>query len=213
MKPQPLWIVLTGGPCAGKTTALNAIAKHFDGRVSIAAEAATQVFANRPTPTPSWTIDDWHDLQYAITRQQLTNEYRAQYQSLKCGYPLVVCDRAPYDNLAYPAGQGVVRTMASANQVRPMNAYGLVIHLSSLAVAAPHRYSCASNASRYESLKEAKALDERTLAAWSAHPNRVILKNTGTLNDTVKATIRLINVTLAGHQGHLSRGTALKRSQ
>ena len=197
MKREPLWVVLTGGPCAGKTSVLAALAAYFDGRLSVASEAATQVLGIHATPRPDWTEQQWYAFQYAIARQQLNNEARARYQAYKCGYELVVCDRSLYDNAAYPAGKEVVYTMAAAGQVRPMEAYDVVVHLDSLAVTAPDKYNCLSNAARYETLEEAQAINIRTLDAWAEHPNRVVISNDGTLDETVASVLETVKAELS----------------
>ncbi len=109
----------------------------------------------------------------AITNRQLKLEQRAYERALVRGCKLIVCDRAPYDNLAYPMGEEVIRQ----SHVRPMNSYHTVIHLQSLAVIDARRYAtvCSSNAGRVEDAQAAIAQDAKTLQAWRAHPNYTVI--------------------------------------
>ena len=185
-------VVLTGGPCAGKSTVLAAIATYLPHLVEIVPEAASHAFAGGyPLPEPDWSDQDWYALQMIITYQQLRFEAEAEARAKESGKEIIVCDRAPYDNLAYRMGREAVAELVGPELTAGMRRYDLVIHLRSLAVIDPPRYQQTSNAGRYESLSAATFQEAATIAAWSPHPNRVTIAETD-INELVTRSIALI---------------------
>lgn len=185
-------IVLTGGPCAGKSTVLRAVETYLSHLVEIVPEAASHAFSGGfPQPQLDWTDQDWYALQMVVTYQQLRFEAEAVDRAESDGKRLIVCDRAPYDNLAYRAGPEAVGQLCGFDYEVGMRRYQQVIHLRSLAVTAPSRYSALGNECRYESLAEAQAQEAATLTAWAPHPNRVIVGGSN-IEDVIRDVIALL---------------------
>ena len=97
-------IVLTGGPCAGKTTALVRITEYFSNR-------GFKVFTIPEVPT-LYSLSGWsyltpnHDLYYegerAILETQIGLEDSFSRLAETCTKPvLIVCDRGTLDISAY----------------------------------------------------------------------------------------------------------------
>src|SRR4051812_12225683 len=97
--------VLTGGPCAGKSTVLSAMSQTLANEIVVVPEAATRLFeGGYPLPRPDWTLSEWLKLQHTVTDLQLELENVAAEQAMAQGRRGILCDRAPFDNLAYPEG-------------------------------------------------------------------------------------------------------------
>ena len=96
-------IVLTGGPCAGKTTALNWINNYFSKRgytVLYVPETATELISNGVAP---WTCGTNYDYQVFQIKLQKTKERIFEDAALTMDKEkiLLVCDRGIMDAKAY----------------------------------------------------------------------------------------------------------------
>jgi len=98
-------IVLTGGPCSGKTTLL----EHLRAAgCATAPEAAIQVIRDLTAELGldgqrSWRDTHWVDFQERVARLQIEHEASAE----RDGAELLVCDRGLLDGLAYCRYRGV----------------------------------------------------------------------------------------------------------
>ncbi len=185
-------IVLTGGPCAGKSTVLKAAA-HTPGLV-VVPEAATLLLEG-PMPAPKVWTQEWQDaFQAAILKLQLQQEEEA----LERGGQTILCDRGLLDGAAYvPGGQAEYCRRFGLDLELVLNRYQQVIHLESLATARPELYGKGNNEHRFESLGEAQALEGRTRAAWHGHSNHTFLRGDRGLETTVYQALRLMRVKAA----------------
>lgn len=96
----------------------------------------------------------------------------AQY----CKKKLLICDRGLLDVLAYTnwsMEDFCLRFGLDAREI--LSQYAMVIHLESLATSSPASYGNHGNEMRFESLKRAQEIEYATQAAWSVHPNRIII--------------------------------------
>ena len=96
-------IVITGGPCAGKTTAMNWINNAFSERgydVLFVPETATELITGGVAP---WTCKTNSDYQHCHMRFQLDKEkvFEQAAKVMKKDKVLIVCDRAALDNKVY----------------------------------------------------------------------------------------------------------------
>ena len=95
-------IVLTGGPCAGKTTALSWINNYFSKRgytVLFVPETATELISNGVAP---WTCGTNYDYQKGQIKLQKVKEeiFEDASKTIKADKILIVCDRGILDNKA-----------------------------------------------------------------------------------------------------------------
>ena len=114
-EPQVIRIVLTGGPCAGKTTALSWIKNEFGRRgyrVLIVPETATELLTGGVAP---WTCSS--NLQYQVFQMHLQLEkeriFTEASSGMKADKVLIICDRGALDNKAYMDDQEFERSRAS----------------------------------------------------------------------------------------------------
>ena len=180
-------IVLTGGPCAGKTTALVRIVEHFSNlgfKVFTVPEVPTMYSQggwSYLTPNPKL----YYEGELAILQTQLALEDSFMRLAETCTKPtFVVCDRGTMDISAY-----IDRDMwhelcdkCSTNSNELRHRYDAVLHLVSAADGAEQYYTLATNANRYEQANEeglqlARDLDKKVNKAWTGHPHLRVINN------------------------------------
>lgn len=181
-------IVLTGGPCAGKTTALVKIIETFSNlgyKVFTVPEVPTMVTQG------GWNyLTDNHDFYYegelAILELQLQLEDTFVRLAETLTEPsIVVCDRGALDISAYISKemwQELCEKCGTTPDELLHNRYDAVLHLVSAADGAEKFYTVANNAQRYEQadeagLKIARELDKKVITAWSGHPHHRVINN------------------------------------
>lgn len=192
-KPHITTIVVTGGPCAGKTTAMSWIQNAFSARgytVLFVAETASELINGGIAP---WSLHDNLSFQQCLVGLQLQKErvFRRGAESLKANRVLIVCDRGAMDNKAYMSElefQLVAREMGRA-EVELRDTYDAVFHLVTAAKGAEDAYTCENNRARTESMEQAAALDDKLLAAWTGHPHLRVIDNTMAFDDKMKRLV------------------------
>jgi predicted ATPase len=183
------FFVLTGGPCAGKTTVLNGLKKKFGDKIIFVPEVATYVFENGlwPPPVP-WSYEWQVGLQRVILEYQLKFEITAIKAANDQGIQIIMADRGIPDGYGYLNGgakEFFSRFHDFGLDERIINdRYHRVFHLRSRAVINPDLFLKlqSNNPHRFEGeIVRSAELDEKIILAWENHPNRVILS--GNLED------------------------------
>ena len=196
-------IVLTGGPCAGKTTALVRIIEHFSN-------LGFKVFCVPEVPTMysqgGWSYltpnrDLYYEGELAILRTQLALENSFMRLAETCTKPtFVVCDRGTMDISAY-----IDKAMSEAlcqkcgtdsNELRQR--YDAVLHLVSAADGAEQYYTTATNSTRYEQANEeglriARDLDKKVNKAWTGHPHLRVINNHDNFDTKINRVLKEIS--------------------
>ena len=190
---KPYIIALTGGPCAGKTTLLEKLheANEIAGHTSLFVPEAATILVSRGLVIGQDVVH----FQTETLRLQLELENEAIRNAHTIGHPcVIVCDRGTLDGAGYCAVEEFDGIAAKFGESRESLArrYDLVVHLASAAVEAPDAYTTSNNAARGETLEEAIAQEQRTLAAWESHPHRVIVRSPGTFAEKLVLAIELI---------------------
>lgn len=207
-------IVLSGGPCAGKTSALSYLSQKLSDRglrVLVAPEAATQLILGGLSDLPQ-IRNDSPELYFEVQRQllRLWRQSHLSYRAIAEAFeePVVILyDRAEMDVLAYSGQQEFDRILESTSltlsEVR--DSYDAVIHLVSAAQGAEAHYTRENNPARLEdTIEAARESEARTLRAWTGHPHlRIVDNSTGfeeKLNRVLAEVLRLCE--------HLAPGSA-----
>lgn len=174
-------IVLTGGPCAGKTTALTWISNYFSKRgytVLFVPETATELITNGVAP---WTCGTNYEYQTFQARLQKIKEqiFEEASKTMKTDKVLIVCDRGMLDNKAYMKEVEFKRLLKEigSNETKERDSYDAIFHLVSAAKGKEEVYTLANNTARTESIAEAKKLDDKIIHAWTGHPHFRIIDN------------------------------------
>lgn len=176
-------LCLTGGPCAGKSTALSYIKQKLSERgwyPVLVPEAATLMLSGNISPKHFGLMP----FQQSIIRTVLDLEQtflRAASQLPETLRPVLICDRGIADSAAYMSPEAYLDALRecgieSAVAGRDKH-YDAVFHLVSAAVGAEEFYGNASNITRLETVEEAKILDTRTRDAWIGHPHLRVIDN------------------------------------
>ena len=174
-------IVITGGPCAGKTTAMNRIQGAFSKlgyTVLFVPETATELITGGVAP---WTCGT--NVEYQVCQMQLQLEKERIFTQGALTMPkekiLLVCDRGALDNKAYmtQADFDKVLDIVGHNEVELRDSYEAVFHLVTCAKGAEEFYTLENNGARTETVEQATALDDKIIAAWTGHPHLRIIDN------------------------------------
>jgi len=173
-------IVLTGGPCSGKTTftsrAQQVLAER-GYRVIIDHESATDLITGGISPA---TLGMYEFQKYCVALQLKKEElcYKAATE-ISGDKVIILIDRGIFDDMAY-VGEKAFREILKEFDMVPEEInerYDMVVHLVTSAKGKEEAYTFANNAARYETIDEARTMDDMALEAWKTHPNRVIIGN------------------------------------
>ena len=193
-------IVLTGGPCAGKTTTITKLEEHLNERgyhVLTLNECATEMIKAgiRPFGDNKATV---YDFENEILNLQLYKEKR--YKDFLSKYPddtkiIILYDRGSVDIKAY-LGEDNYNKMLEENNLdndELLNEYDLVMHMTTVAAETENKYSNATNKARFEEAKEAIDLDKRTNEAWSKHKNLKVAPVCDLLEEKINIVIGYVD--------------------
>lgn len=186
-------IVITGGPCAGKTTGMSWIQNAFTERgykVLFIPETATELISGGVAP---WTCSSNGEYQKCQLKLQQEKEKVFEYAAgtMDAEKVLIVCDRGALDNKAYmtEAEFATALCYVEANEVELRDGYDAVFHLVSAAKGAEKFYTTANNTARTETVEEARALDDKLISAWTGHPHLRIIDNSFGFEEKMKRLI------------------------
>ncbi len=180
-------IVLTGGPCAGKTTALVKIIEHFSSlgyKVFTIPEVPTLFLeAGMDYLTPNRNL--FYEGEKATLEIQLQLEDKFMKMAQQVEEPtVVVCDRGTMDISAYlePDMWEKIMKLANTSPQQLIDRYDAVLHMVSAADGAESFYTTSNNVHRQEQKNEeglriARELDKKVINAWSGHPHLRVINN------------------------------------
>ncbi len=186
-------IVITGGPCAGKSTAMSWIQNAFTERgykVIFVPETATELITGGVTPWECKT-----NVSYQLCQMQLQLEKEAVFEkgaiAMEQEKVLMVCDRGTLDNKSYMTSEEfleVLRQM-NRNEVELREDYDAVFHLVTAAKGAEEFYTLENNQARTETPEQAAQMDDKLIAAWTGHPHLRIIDNSTDFEGKMKRLI------------------------
>ena len=192
MSKRIIKIVLTGGPAAGKTTLISRILKEFkqeDGwRVITIPETATELISGFGIK-PFGNCMSMLKFQDFVIADQIHKEKLALWAAEVVPEKdvLVIYDRALMDDKAYISDEEFAATLAGFDgrtEKTVLAGYDAVLHLVTCAKGAEFAYNL-GNEARTESIEYAREMDDRTLRAWSGHPNLRIIDNAIDFEDKI----------------------------
>lgn len=191
--PNITKIVLTGGPCAGKTTAMSWIQNAFTERgyaVLFVPETATELIGGGVAP---WTCGSNVEFQKCLMQLQREKEaiFLQAAKTMAAEKILIVCDRGELDNKAFMGEEmfeQVLKELAT-NEVEMRDQYEAVFHLVTAAKGAREFYTLANNAARTETPEQAAEQDDKIISAWTGHPHFRVIDNSTDFEDKMKRLI------------------------
>ena len=176
-------IVLTGGPCAGKSSALDRVGAWLAAcglEVFRVPEASTLLLGGGMR-VAGQSAQVTRAFQRGIVEVQLALEdafFRFARASEKAS--VLLLDRGIPDGFAYLPESAWAELLDEMNLDHPDlrdHRYDAVVHLVTAAIGAEAHYGTQSNAVRYESLEEARGVDERLRRAWLGHSRASVIDN------------------------------------
>lgn len=183
MNKNIIRIALTGGPCAGKTTALAKIVETYSdlGYLVYALPEVPTIFANASINFATPDRQYFYNIEKAVLKFQLQMEDTFLALAQSASKPvIIISDRGTMDISAYmdPAIWQAMLDELGLSEVKLRDArYDAVIHMVTAAIGAEQFYTTENNSARYESVEEARAVDGRILKAWTGHPQLQIVEN------------------------------------
>jgi len=184
-KLKTRFIVLTGGPGAGKTAVLEMARKAFPEEIAVLPEAASIIYGGGFWRKPAAAAK--RAAQRAIYRVQREMERMVEEEGQA---HFVLCDRGTLDGLAYWPGteSQYFREMGSTRK-KELLRYDMVIHLRTPAAERGYNHA---NPLRIESAPEAARLDQKIVHVWKGHPNRFIIDGTLEFLEKAERALELI---------------------
>jgi CYTH domain-containing protein/predicted ATPase len=193
--PEISVIVLTGGPCGGKSTLLPIAKQWLEDHgylVAILQEVATEVISSGLPPFGIWADNltfQEHLIKYQVDREDRYIEMLATRTGDKPR--VLLCDRGCIDSMAFTGRAGFLEVLSRCglNLQQLRNRYTAVVHLMSAARGAPEFYTLANNTARSETAEQAAALDVRLEQAWLGHPHFTVVDNSSEFSDKVRRAL------------------------
>ncbi|XP_061163511.1 TRPL translocation defect protein 14-like [Saccostrea echinata] len=191
-------VVLTGGPCGGKTTGQARLSSFFESmnwKVYRLPETA-YIFLSGGVKFTSLTKEEAYQLQENIIKTMTQIEDTFFELGNTCEQNcLFICDRGLMDASAYLNADDWEK-MKEKNgwnsvQLRD-NRYNQIIHMVSAANGAEAFYTVDGHNTRHEGLDVACKLDEMTAAAWVGHPYYDVIDNSTGFEEKINRMIATV---------------------
>ena len=195
-------IVLTGGPCSGKTTALSRIVTYFSGaprnyKVIIVPETATELITGGIAPGDCGSNLDFQRCQMNLQLQK-EQIFEQAAKSMPDEKILIVCDRGAMDNKAYMDQEtfSCIIQELGISETELRDRYDAVFHLVTAAKGAEAYYTTANNTARTETLEQAAEMDDKVLNAWTGHPHLRMIDNSSDFDGKMHRLMHEISIFL-----------------
>ncbi|KAM3963562.1 LOW QUALITY PROTEIN: TRPL translocation defect 14 [Aphomia sociella] len=176
-------LVLTGGPCGGKTTGQSRLSTFFENlgwKVFRVPETATVLLSGGvkfADLSPDEAVKFQENLLKTMIQIENTFFELGRTCQRNC---LIICDRGAMDASAFISKETWESMMSSNNwnsvELRD-NRYNHIVHMVSAANGAEDFYSTEDHACRSEGVELARVLDYNAAAAWIGHPYFDVIDN------------------------------------
>jgi len=193
-------IVITGGPCAGKTTGLSYVERELTKigyKVIFLNETATEIILSGANNT---AFKNNEDFETQIIKLQLEKEkfYEEMCKSVNAEKVILICDRGVMDCKAYTTDEefSTILNKLNLEEIQLRANYDAVFHLVTAAKGAEEFYTKANNAARRENLEEARLADDKTMQCWMGHPHFRAIDNSTNFENKMKRLVKEICVCL-----------------
>lgn len=175
-------IVLTGGPCAGKTSALSFLRENLINNgygAVVVPETSTELFSSGISPSKMNSLLDFHQTQLNIQLSKEAYFEDACNKFKNFEHIVLICDRGVFDAKVY-LGDELFAEMLKLNSLTEeelFDRYAAVFKLVTAANGAREYYTLENNKVRKETTEEAVALDDKITEVWKNHPHFEIIDN------------------------------------
>lgn len=196
-----LRLVLSGGPCGGKSTIFSFLSQVLEERgyfVFMVPESASELILNGIRPSENLSLLDFQNF---VLDKQLAKE--KIYEEIPKYYPkdkiIIFYDRGIMDGCAYVDKNDFEKMLAKRGLTfaDAYTHYDAVLHLVTAADGAEKYYQwnnpdvedVGNNAARSESPEEARVKDKKTLDAWIGHPHLRVFDNSTNFDGKIKRVV------------------------
>jgi len=181
-------LVLTGGPCGGKTTGQSRLSTFFENlgwKVFRVPETATLLMSGGVKWTDlSAEQADRFQQNLIKTMMQIEQTY-FDLAEMSNTNALVICDRGVMDPSAYmpiESWDKLISREKWTNVELRDSRYSQVIHMTTAALGAEEFYTTEEHVVRHEGPELARTLDHKTAQAWVGHPYYDVIDNSTDFN-------------------------------
>ncbi|XP_043221714.1 TRPL translocation defect protein 14-like isoform X2 [Amphibalanus amphitrite] len=192
-------VVLTGGPCGGKTTGQARLSTFFENlgwRVYRVPETASILLSGGikfGDLSSAQALEFQNNLFRTMVSIENTYFELAETVDQNC---LIICDRGTMDASAFVPKEQWDEIMkrngwSSVVEVRD-NRYNQIIHMVSAANGAEEFYSLEDHSCRSEDLSLARTLDNKAAEAWVGHPYFDVMDNSCDFDTKIRRTIATV---------------------
>uniref|UniRef100_A0A0A9VVL2 NadR/Ttd14 AAA domain-containing protein n=1 Tax=Lygus hesperus TaxID=30085 RepID=A0A0A9VVL2_LYGHE len=188
-------LVLTGGPCGGKTTGQARLSTFFENlgwKVYRVPETATLLLSGG-VDWREMTADQGCKFQENLlkTMLQIENTF-FELGGTGRRNTLIICDRGAMDASAFITREQweSIMTANGWNNVELRdNRYDHIIHLVTSAKGAEDFYSTEDHSCRNENIELARELDDKAASAWVGHPYFDVIDNSTPFEEKIRRMI------------------------
>ncbi|CAG0884078.1 unnamed protein product [Cyprideis torosa] len=210
-------LVLTGGPCGGKTTGQSRLCTFFEnlGWKVFRSPETSATLLNGGVKFADLSDDEKYRFQENLLLTMLQIE--TTFFDLACSskkHCLVICDRGAMDASAYidkKKWERIISTNRLNHQELRDSRYNQVIHMVTAAKGAEDFYSQDETYSRFESLAHARELDDKVAEAWVGHPYFDVVDNSTDFETKIMRMIHLVATRIGIDTGDRLKASAKKR--
>ncbi|KAK7580122.1 hypothetical protein V9T40_000751 [Parthenolecanium corni] len=191
-------VVLTGGPCGGKTTGQSRLCTFFESmgwKVFRVPETAS-VLLSGGVKFADLDEETAYKFQENLLKSmiQIENTFfeLGQTSSRDC---LIICDRGAMDVSSYISQEKWERLMAANNlnivELRDAR-YNQIVHMVSAANGAEEFYTIEDHSCRSENVEKAREIDAKNAGAWLGHPYFDVIDNSSDFETKIRRLIAVI---------------------
>lgn len=191
-------LVLTGGPCGGKTTGQARLATFFENlgwKVFRVPETAT-ILMSGGISFGELNQEQVLDFQEHLIATMMALEDTYFSMAEKCGQNvLIIADRGTMDASAFierEAWEKILAKLGLEDIEISDNRYNHVVHMQSAAIGAENFYTTEDHSARFEGLELARERDRRAMEAWRDHPYVDIIDNRADFDTKINKLIDLV---------------------
>ena len=188
-------VVITGGPCAGKTTAIENIRTYFEekkSRVIFVNEVPTEIMKM------GITLAKYGKLPFQKAIIDLQRKKEQVIMDAACSVEgeqevLIIYDRGILDHFIYlnDKEQKLIEEEMGIDRQQLYGNYDLIIHMLSVASKMPELYE--NSEFRLEAVPEAKEIDNKIVNIWKQHSNYIQIDCERNFEDKIQKLINIIS--------------------
>jgi len=201
---KPFVVVLTGGPCAGKSSAMALVRDRLNKRgfqVLTVPENATHFLQNSDGFQPEWAGSDAQVamqrifLDYQISQEQAFKAFGNLHPTKPA---VLLLDCCTLNGKIYVSDEQWGRVLTSGGgppltEEELFARYDMIIHMKTCAGKGQYEWGLGSNnPGRYHTPEQAVECDERSLKVFAPHKHVCVVPHCASFDDKIQAVLRLL---------------------